>query len=90
MCKSGHKFQLGETLKDKITGIEGVAMVRANYYTGCIHYGIQPKLNKNGSLEDWIWLDETRLVKTKKKIIEIGNRSVERLTSGPDQCGPAL
>ena len=90
MCKSDHKFQSGETVKDIVTGIEGVVMVRADYYTGCIHYGIQPKLNKDGSLGDWVWLDEIRLVKTKKKIIKMGNRSVERIIGGPEQFGPAL
>jgi len=64
------KFDLGVILKDVVTGFEGVVMGRTQYYTGCNHYGlVSQKLSDKGSPIDWEWLDESRLVETKKKQI---------------------
>lgn len=59
------KFELGERVKDVITGMSGVIMARSNFITGCDQYGISPtKLKKDGSRPDWEYFDENRLVKT--------------------------
>lgn len=64
------KFQNGDLLQDKITGLVGVVMVVAYYSTGCIHYGIQQrKVNEDGTLASWEWLDESRFELVKKNII---------------------
>jgi len=57
-----HKFKFGEVVKDKITGERGCVMVRAYYYTGCIHYGFIPEgRDKDGKVKEWEWHDEVRL-----------------------------
>jgi len=61
------KFELGEVLKDKITGFQGVAMARTEYFTDCIHYGLCSQELKDGKPIDWEWIDETRLVQVKVK-----------------------
>lgn len=38
--KKCYKFELGATLKDKITGFEGIATGVASYITGCDQYVI--------------------------------------------------
>jgi len=63
------KFQIGEILKDEITGFVGVVMARSDYYTGCLQYGLQSrKLNEKGTTADWEWIDEIRLKSTKGKV----------------------
>lgn len=64
------KFELGEILKDKISGFQGVAMARIEYFTDCVHYGLCPQALINGKSVEWEYFDETRLVKVKgaKKI----------------------
>jgi len=63
------KFELGEVLKDTITGLRGVVMGRTQYITGCNHYGLLVrKLNKDGKVPDWEWMDEMRLQKAGEKI----------------------
>ena len=64
------KFELGETLEDKVTGFQGVVMARIEYFTDCVHYGLACKAPKNSKLLDWEYFDETRLVRVKgvKKI----------------------
>jgi hypothetical protein len=61
------KFSMRDVLKDKVSGFKGQVHGITYYSTGCIHYGLAPlKLNKEGLLLDWQWLDETRLMLVKK------------------------
>ena len=39
------RFELGEELKDKITGFRGIAITRVEFLNGCIQYGLKPKCN---------------------------------------------
>lgn len=55
------KYELGEVLKDKITGYQGVVMVRSEYFTGCTTYGLCSQTLKEGIPMEWEWIDGTRL-----------------------------
>jgi len=88
-----HKFKFGEVVKDKITGEQGVIMVRAHYYTGCVHYGFQPEgRNKDGEVRRWEWEDEVRLEKVKdsEDILLDPRTGTEVVTNGPQSRGPSL
>lgn len=82
------KFDLGTVLKDIVTGFEGVAMGRTQYYTNCNHYGLcSQKLSEKNKPDEWLWLDESRLIPTKKKkVIFLGKQP----TSGPFQNPPEM
>ena len=57
---------LGSTVRDRITGFEGVAMGRTSWLTGCDRIAVQPVgLSKDGKLFDIEWFDEPRLDVTK-------------------------
>ena len=75
------KFSMGATLRDKVTGFEGVVMVRAEYFTGCNHYGLCWTNCPEGKLAEWQWLDQSRLELVDKK--EIVLFDIEKPTSGP-------
>ena len=52
----------GQVLRDKISGLEGVVMVRCHYATGCLHYGIQRKgLKEDGSTYSWEYFDQSQV-----------------------------
>ena len=34
---------LGQKVKDKVTGFEGIAVSRVEYMNGCIQYGVRPR-----------------------------------------------
>lgn len=53
--------KLGQTVRDRITGFEGVAIARTIYLTGCDHIGIQPPIDKEGKIPDAQWIDERKL-----------------------------
>ena len=54
-----YKFEQGSTLKDVITGFEGVVTGRANFISGCNRYLLCVR-NKTEKREDE-WFDEQRL-----------------------------
>ena len=64
------KYEMGDELKDIVTGYQGVVLCIAHYSTGCTHYSLQPKgkLDKEGKEPLWQGFDESRLVKVGKGI----------------------
>jgi len=82
------KFELGEILKDTVTGFCGVIMGRTQYITGCNHYGLLTrKLSKDGKVPDWEWMDEMRLQRTGEKTF-LHSAPVPKV-SKPKNGGPA-
>lgn len=82
------KFELGEVLKDKVTGFQGVVMARTEYFTDCIHYGLCSQTLKDGKPIDWEWLDETRLIQVAgaERIVKESRKS----TSGSYSNAPQM
>jgi hypothetical protein len=81
------KYSNGDSLRDKVTGLEGIVMVVAYYATGCIHYGIQPRaLKGDGCTHDWVWLDESQfdLINAAAVKFDVSPDG----TSGPMPSGP--
>ena len=76
------RFELGEELKDRITGFQGIVIARSQYLTGCNRYSLQKqKLNKDGKPEDWQAFDEDMLIHVGPGI----NAEKDRKRGGPPQ-----
>ena len=65
-------FNNGDIVKDRISGLTGIIRSSASYLTGCDRYAVQNKELKDGKPSDWVWFDESELIKTKAKPIELG------------------
>lgn len=77
-------FQLGNKLRDTITGFSGIATSRVEYLTGCIQYGIAPKCTSDGKIQETQYFDEQRLV-----FEEDGIATTSKPTGGPQRdCPP--
>lgn len=55
------KHELGQKAKDKITGLEGILVARAEHLFGCATYGIAPQVLQEGKRIDTEWMDEGRI-----------------------------
>jgi hypothetical protein len=65
------KFEMGDTVKEKVSGFRGIIMAMYFYHTGCKHYGIAPmKLSKEGKLLEWENIDQERLILVKRSIMK--------------------
>lgn len=59
-------IQLGDTVKDKISGFKGIAVGRQEWLTGCVRYVVQQKVDKDGKIPEAFAIDEPCLVVLKK------------------------
>ena len=55
------KIELGQRVKDKITGFIGIAVARCEYFNGCIQYHVSPPVDKDGNERKDLWIDEAQL-----------------------------
>lgn len=59
-------FSLGDRVKDKITGMTGIATGRCAWLYGCVRYAVQPeKLDKDNKSGEPVWFDEPQLLLVK-------------------------
>lgn len=52
---------LGQKVRCKLTGIEGIATSRCEFLYGCVRVGVQGKANKEGKAPDVQYIDEPQL-----------------------------
>lgn len=78
------KIQLGNKVRDKVSGFRGIAIGRAVYLNGCTHIMIQPTLDKDGKYVDAHWFDDVQL-----QILD-GGLEIEETKEEKPPGGPAL
>jgi hypothetical protein len=78
------KDVLGKTMKDQITGFQGVVTGRCEYLTGCHQLLLSPKMEKGGKPECAEWFDEQRCLPVRAKRIVLDNSK----TPGFDKPAP--
>jgi hypothetical protein len=62
------KHELGNKVKTKSTGLEGILMSRSECLYGCNRYFIQPKVDKDMKLPEGWWADEDDIIIVNKGI----------------------
>lgn len=62
-------FNVGDRVKDRISGLTGIVMSRAEHLFGCCRYWLQPEEAKDGKPVDGCWLDEAALVLVQEGVI---------------------
>ncbi len=84
------KFELGENVADVITGYAGTILARIEYLTGCIQYGVQQRsVDKDGKIQTWEWIDESRLKRGTEEKVILGEVSPKQ-PAGPQQTPPQM
>lgn len=56
------EIQLGNKVKDKVSGLTGIAVARTEFLNGCIRFTIQPEAKKDGTIPSECWIDDKQLV----------------------------
>lgn len=57
-------FDLGDEVKEKVTGFTGIVMAQVRYATGCMQLGVCSKELHEGKLIDWLYTDQERFEAT--------------------------
>lgn len=56
------RVEVGDKVKDSMTGFKGVAVARCEYLNGCVSIEIQPVKLNNGAMLETKWIDEQQLI----------------------------
>jgi hypothetical protein len=54
-------INLGDKVKDSVTGFEGIVVGKTTWLNGCTRIGIQSDVLKDGLPKDVQWIDEPQL-----------------------------
>ncbi|MDF1606984.1 hypothetical protein PZ897_02210 [Hoeflea sp. YIM 152468] len=61
---------LGDKVRDRITGFEGIATTHAAHLTGCDRFWVTPPVGEDGKPVDGMWVDIDMLEITQPSAIE--------------------
>lgn len=77
--------ELGDKVRDKVTGFTGIAVSRIFWLYGCNRIGIQPPVGKDGKRPETEYFDEPQCEVVKKGVIKTGlsKHPTEAETGGP-------
>lgn len=77
------KFNLGDRVRDQITGFEGIVTSRSQWINNCNTYGVQPTTLKDGAPMERAHFDEPQLDLVEEKVVPSS-----RETGGPERPVP--
>ena len=78
-----YEIQLGDLVRDPITGVQGVAVCRAQWLYGCLRITVQPEGFKDGKAPDTIGFEEPQL-----EVIERGKHAPKQREASAPTGGP--
>lgn len=61
---------LGDRVRDRITGFEGIATTHASHLTGCDRFWLSPRVGQDGKPIDGMWVDIDMLEIVEACVIE--------------------
>jgi len=64
-------MKLGDKLKCKVTGFEGVCVAKLKHLNGCIQLGLKCKMVKDGEYPETVYLDIEQLEKVNEKPVKV-------------------
>ena len=64
--------ELGDRVKDKITGLKGIVVSVSQFLYGCTRVGIQPEEAKDGKPAESFYIDEPQCEVIKKEAVTPG------------------
>jgi len=77
-------INLGDKVKDSVSGFTGIAICRHVYLNGCARITLQPLIKKNGELPEAENFDEPQLKVVKRRVVKEGKKD----TGGPERYMP--
>lgn len=57
----GRQMNLGDKVKDQVTGFTGIVIARTTFLHGCVRCGVQSDKLKDGKPMESQWIDEPQL-----------------------------
>ena len=55
---SKKQVELGDRVKDRVSGLEGIAVSYTRWIHGCLRWAVQPSVGKDNKKMDAEWVDD--------------------------------
>ena len=75
---------LGDQVKDSVSGFEGIVMAKHIYLNGCDRLSVQPKVGSDGKLPESMTFDIMQLKVVKRGFVKTFSKD----TGGPEKFKP--
>ena len=69
-------IKMGQKVRDKITGFEGIVIAKVEYLTRCVQYCVKPRIVEPGKMPEGCYIDEVQL--------EVVDEGKPEITPPPD------
>lgn len=76
-------MKLGDKVRDKVSGFEGIATARTEWLNGCLRWGISPRVGEDGKLPEDIWVDDQQIEVLEEDPQQFFPKEAHRMTGGP-------
>jgi hypothetical protein len=83
-----NKIQLGDRVKDKLTGFTGIAAGKATFLTGCTQFGVVKELKEGDTSLSTEYFDRARLEIIEKQVHKRETVTEEKNPGGPNRDLP--
>lgn len=80
-------IKLGTLVRDRVTGLEGIAYGRASFLFGCERIAIQPKVDGEGKVQDFFYVDEPQVEEIGEGVV-LDQTPAQRNSGGPMPATP--
>lgn len=81
MNKLNQVIELGDKVKDSVSGFTGIVLAQHNYLHGCKRFSVQPAVEKDGKFPDSVSFDEPQLILIAKKKVPV-TKPTAKITGG--------
>jgi len=78
------EIELGDAVRDKVSGFKGIATSKTEFLNGCIQYDVIPKVGKDNKIPEGVAIDENSLEIIKKKSKPRAKKEKEESNGGPN------
>ena len=80
-------IELGNKVKDIVTGYEGIAVSRIEYLNGCVQYCVKPKVGKDGKIAEGEFIDQEQLKDLGKAVKVVAKPTGGNMSDTPSGFG---
>jgi hypothetical protein len=80
-------FNMGDKVRDVVTGFTGIVVTRIDYMTGCNHYGVESQAKDGSGKPEYENCDEQRLKLVKPGAVALV-RKYEAVPEAPARVSP--
>ena len=83
VSRTEQAVQLGDQVKDTITGLKGIVIGLCDYLYGCRRLVIQPSIDKDGQYVESIWVDEPQVKVLRRAVVQASASQRKDRPAGP-------